>query len=61
VADSAQSRRFLGLQVAVDVVIADPDARMTLWMSSFDTGLSRRCLPDAGIISGEAQMISGLT
>src|SRR6266849_140465 len=28
VADSAQARRFLGLHVAVDVVIADPDARM---------------------------------
>ena len=29
VADRAQAVRFLGLQVAVDVVIADPDARMT--------------------------------
>jgi len=29
VADGAQALRFLGLQVAVDIVIADPDARMT--------------------------------
>src|SRR6266436_1072663 len=29
VADRAQTRRFLGLRVAVDVVIADPDPRMT--------------------------------
>ena len=25
-----EARRFLGLQIAVDLVIADPDARMTL-------------------------------
>src|SRR6185503_4388199 len=29
VADRAQPLRFLGLYLAVDVVIADPDARMT--------------------------------
>src|SRR5260370_42591922 len=29
VADRAQTLRFLGLQGAVDVVITDPDARMT--------------------------------
>jgi hypothetical protein len=29
VADCAQTRRFLGLLVAVDVLIADPDARVT--------------------------------
>src|ERR1700738_1245039 len=30
VTDGAQTLRFLALQVAVDVVIADPDAGMTL-------------------------------
>jgi len=37
VADRAQARRFLGLHVAVDVVIADPDARMTPYVV-VDTG-----------------------
>src|SRR6202790_3633804 len=37
VADRAQTFRFFGLQVAVDVVIADPDARMTRYVV-VDTG-----------------------
>ncbi len=32
VADRAQALRFLGLQVAVDVAIADADARMTRYV-----------------------------
>ena len=41
VADRAQAVRFLGLRVAVDVVIADPDMGMTRDVVS-DAG---RCLP----------------
>src|ERR1700758_1851085 len=37
VADRAQTLRFLGLHVAVDVLIADPDARMTAYFV-VDTG-----------------------
>ena len=59
VADSAQALRLLGLYVAVDVVIADPDARMTLDVV-IDTGHR-----DAAFLMhdhlGDAQMISGLT
>jgi hypothetical protein len=32
VADGAQAVGFLGLQVAVDVVVVDPDARMTAYL-----------------------------
>jgi hypothetical protein len=53
VTNRAQAVGFFGLRMAVDVAIVDPDVRMTPGIET----LPSRCM----IISGEDQMISGLT
>jgi hypothetical protein len=45
VADRAQAIGFFGLRIAVDVVVADPDARVTT--DGVIDPASRRCLPGA--------------
>ena len=60
VADRAQALGFFGLCIALDILIADPDAGMTPDVV-VDAGHRDAAFLTGRIISGEAQMISELT